>query len=90
MISLPETTMNTKPIPGRSPSFAIAAAAALSTVIVVGLLTAVTTLFQSRGAPLAQLASAERVCAAHAYVSAREICMREWLAASQARRIASR
>lgn len=60
-----------------------AVAAALSTLIAIGILAGVTGLFQSRGAPMAQVAAAERACAGQVYVSDRESCMREWLAASR-------
>jgi hypothetical protein len=36
-----------------------------------------------------QLAAAERACTQRAYVSERESCMREWLAASRASSVAS-
>jgi hypothetical protein len=79
-----------KPVLFRTKPVSIAVFAALSTVIAIGVLTAVATLFQSRGAPMEQLAAAERACSAHAYVSAREVCMREWLVASQAKSVASK
>jgi hypothetical protein len=66
------------------------AAAALATVIAIGIFTLVADLFQSRGAPLAQLAAAERACAARVYVSERETCMKEWLAASHGNSVARR
>ncbi len=65
-------------------------AAALSAVIGIGMLTAVTDLFQSRGEPMGQLAAAERACATWTFVSDREACMREWIAASQGDRVANR
>jgi hypothetical protein len=76
-----ETTMNTKPIfPCRS-ALSITVAAALATFIAIGLLTTVAFLFQRDGAPMEQLAAAERACTKHVYVSEREACMSEWLAA---------
>ena len=66
------------------------ATAALATVIAMGILWAVVTLFQSRGAPMERLAAAERACAQHAYQSERAACMNEWLAASQPKRVARR
>ncbi len=59
------------------------ATAALATIIAFGILLAVVTLFQSRGAPLARLAAAERACAHTTYLSERQACMNEWLAATQ-------
>lgn len=56
------------------------AAATAATVISLSLLWGVVTLFQSRGAPLQQLAAAERACAGSVYVSDRENCMKQWLA----------
>lgn len=37
-----------------------------------------------------QLAAAERACIQHAYVSEREACMREWLAAARSLSVAGR
>ena len=59
------------------------AAATLATVIALGILWGVVTLFQSRGAPMERLGAAERVCAHYIYLSERQACMNEWLAASQ-------
>jgi hypothetical protein len=74
-----------------SPSSTLTVAtAALATVIALGILWAVVTLFQSRGAPMGRLAAAERACAEHAYQSERAACMNEWLAASQPGTIARR
>ena len=64
-------------------------AAALATVIALSILLAVATLFQSRGAPLEQLARAERVCAHSVYPSERQACMNKWVAESQATIIAA-
>ena len=47
-------------------------------------------LFQSRGMPMAELAAAERACAGQTYVSDRERCMREWVAAVHGDRLAER
>jgi len=66
------------------------ASAALATVIAMGILWAVVALFQSRGAPMARLAAAERACAEHAYQSERAACMNQWLAASRLGTIARR
>ena len=59
------------------------ATAALATIIALGILLTVVTLFQSRGAPLERLAAAERACAHTTYLSERQACMNEWLAATQ-------
>ena len=58
--------------------------------IAIGLLTGVAFLFQRDGAPLEKLAAAERACTPRVYVSEREACMREWLAAARARNVASK
>jgi hypothetical protein len=55
-------------------------AAALATVIALGILSTVVILFQSRGAPMEQLVAAERACVQHAYQSERVACINEWLA----------
>ena len=47
-------------------------------------------LFQSRGMPMAELAAAERACAGQSYVSDRERCLRERVAAAHADRLAER
>ena len=52
--------MNRNPTPERPHGVAVAIAAALSTLIAIGILAGVTSLFQSRGALMAQLAVAER------------------------------
>ena len=57
----------------------VATAAALAaTVVALGILGAVATLLQSRGAPLQALAAAERACAQERFVSDREACMQRW------------
>jgi hypothetical protein len=76
-----ETAMNAKPTFPHPSSLSITVAAGLATFIAIGLLTAVVFLFQRYGAPMEQLIAAERACAQHVYVSERESCMREWLAA---------
>ena len=74
-----------------SPSSTVTfATAALATVIAMGILWAIVTLFHSRGAPMEQLAAAERACAQHAYQSERAACMNEWLAASRPETMARR
>ena len=62
----------------------------VAVVIALGILWAVVSLFQSRGAPMERLAAAERACAQQAYQSEREGCMKQWLAESQATRVAVR
>ena len=80
--------MNAKP--PRSSPLSVIAAAALATFIAIGLLASVATLFQLDGAPLELLVRAERACTQHLYVSERDACMRELLAAVQASSIASK
>ena len=75
--------MNTKPTLDR-PCIVTVAVAALSTMIAIGILGGVALLFQKDGAPMEKLIAAERACAGHAYVSEREACTRERLAASHA------
>jgi hypothetical protein len=82
--------MNAKPTLPRSYSISISVAAALATLIAIGLLTTVAYLFQRDGKPLEQLATAERACTQHVYVSERESCMRDWLAAARASNVASK
>ena len=64
------------------------AVAAVATVVALGILWSVATLFQSRGAPLEELAAAERACASQVYVSDREACMKQWIAENQRTRVA--
>ena len=82
--------MNATPTYASPSSLAITVAAAMATFIAVGLLTGVAFLFQRDGAPMEQLAAAERACTQHVYVSEREACMREWLAAAHASNVASK
>jgi hypothetical protein len=63
-------------------------AATAATVVSLALLWGVVTLFQSRGAPLEELAAAERACASLVYVSDREACMQQWIAENQRTRVA--
>ena len=58
-----ETAMDAKVMLARLRVVTTAAAAVLSTVIAIGLLTAVTGLFQRDGAPFRQIVIAEHVCA---------------------------
>ncbi len=80
--------MNAKLNLGSTSSIMTVAAAALAAFIAVGLLAAVVTLFQSRGAPMERLAAAERACVSHAYQSERETCMKQWLADSPGTNVA--
>ncbi len=82
--------MNTKPTLAHPRLATTIAAAALSAVIAIGLLTAVTGLFQRDGAPLEQVVIAEHACADHAFISEREACVRLHLAASRVQNVASR
>jgi len=63
------------------------ATAALATVIALGILWGVAALFQSKGAPMERLVAAEHACARYIYLSERQACMNEWLAASQPRTV---
>jgi hypothetical protein len=69
--------MNAKPTLAR-PRVVTTVAAALSTVIAIGLLTAVTGLFQRDGAPFGQVGIAEHACANHTFISEREACVRHF------------
>jgi hypothetical protein len=82
--------MNAKPAfaelrPGHTVAFA-----ALATVVALGILWGVATLFQSRGEPLERLAAAERACAQHAFQSGREACIQQWIAQSRGTHVANR
>lgn len=57
-------------------------ASAAATLIALGILIGTTMLFQSRGKPMAELSAAERACAGQSYLSDRERCMRQWVAAA--------
>ena len=74
--------MNAKPTLARPHVAATLVAAALSTLIAIGILTAVIGLFQRDGVPFEQVVIAERACSNHAFVSERETCMRSFLTAS--------
>jgi hypothetical protein len=82
--------MNARPVLPRRPAATTFIAAALAALVAIGLLGTVAGLFQRDGAPLEQLAVAERACADRAFVSEREVCMRLFLAASRVRSVASR
>jgi len=82
--------MNAKPTLARPHVVTTVVAASLSALIAIGLLTAVTDLFQRDGAPFEQVLIAEHACASYAFVSERETCVRLYLAASRVRNVASR
>ena len=82
--------MNAKPTLARPHVVTTIVAAALSSLIAIGLLTAVTDLFQRDGAPFEQVVIAEHACANYAFVSERNTCVRLYLAASRVRNVASR
>lgn len=63
---------------------------AAAVLIALGILIGTTMLFQSRGKPMAELATAERACAGQTNVSDRERCMREWVATTHGDRLAAR
>ena len=71
----------------RKPAQTIAAAA-VATVVALGVLGGVAALFQSRGEPFAELAAAERACAQLAYASERRSCAQRWIAARAATQVA--
>jgi hypothetical protein len=82
--------MNAKPKLARPHAVTTLVAATLATLIAIGLLTAVTGLFQRDGVPFEQVVIAEHACTHYAFVSEREACVRVFLAASRVRNVASR
>jgi hypothetical protein len=82
--------MNTKPTLARRHIGATLAAATLSAIIAISLLSAVTDLFQRDGVPFEQVVIAEHACTNYGFVSERETCVRLHLAASRVRIVASR
>ncbi len=78
--------MNARPNSAPGSTLTVAAAA-LATVIALGILWGVAALFQSKGAPMERLVAAEHACARYIYLSERQACMNEWLA-SQPRTVA--
>jgi hypothetical protein len=82
--------MNAKPVLARPHFVTTIVAAALSTLIAIGLLSAISGLFQRDGAPFEQVVIAEHACTDYAFVSEREACVRLFLAASRVRNVASR
>ena len=81
--------MNAKPTLAR-PHVVTTIAAALSVLISIGLVTAVTGLFQRNGAPFEHVVIAEHACSNYAFVSGREACARLYLAASRIQNVAAR
>ncbi len=71
--------MNARPNSASGSTLTVAAAA-LATVIALGILWGVAVLFQSKGAPMERLVAAEHACARYIYLSERQACMNEWLA----------
>jgi hypothetical protein len=63
--------------------------AALSALIGIGLLSAVTGLFQRDGTPFEHVVIAEHDCTNYAFVSEREACVRLYLASSHVLNVAS-
>lgn len=84
--------MNAKPTLASPHVARTIVAAALAAVIAIGLLNAVSRLFQRDGAPFERLVAAERACVHCAFESERKTCVGSYLAASRARiqNIASR
>jgi hypothetical protein len=82
--------MHAKPTFPQPSSLSITVAAGLATFIAIGPAHRRCVPVQRDGAPLEQLAAAERACTQHVYVSEREACMREWLAAAHASNVASK
>jgi len=80
--------MNVKPTLVRPHVAATLVAAALSTLIAIGILTAVTGLFQRDGAPFEQVVIAEHACSNNVFVSERETCVRSHLATSRVQNVA--
>ena len=82
--------MNTKPQAPDLRAITRIVIAAVSTVIAIGLFTAVTALLQRDGVPFEQLVNAERACTGYTIKSEREDCVRSYLAASSSKVVASR
>lgn len=85
-----ETNVNTRHKLERPGRAVVLTAAILSTVMAVGIAAIVTGLFQSRGASMAELAVAECASMAENYLSDRERCMREQVAAARGSVVAQR
>jgi hypothetical protein len=81
--------MNAKPVLAGPHVVTTFVAAALSALIAIGLLSAITGLFQRDGAPFEHVVIAERACANYAFVSEREACVQLFLATFHVRNLAS-
>ena len=82
--------MRADPAFARRSSLGTVITSAVATLIALGILIGTIMLFQSREMPMAELAAAERACAGQTYVSDRERCMHEWVAAAHGDRVAAR
>ena len=82
--------MNAKPAFARPHAAVPVVAAVLSVLIGLGLVSAVTGLFQREGAPFEQVVVAEQACADRTFVSEREACVRLFIAATRVQNLASR
>ena len=82
--------MNARSTFFRRRAAAIVVPAVLATLVAVGLVGAVSGLFQHDGAPFARQVVAERACSRFSYASEREACVRSWLAAERQGQVASR
>jgi hypothetical protein len=85
-----ETAMTAKPKLAHPHAVTTLVAATLATLIAIGLLTAVTVLFEHDGVPFEQVVIAEHACKNYAFVSERDACVRLFIAASHVRNVASR
>lgn len=74
----------------RSSSAVTLMAAAAAAAISVALFAGMVDLFERDGFPFENVVAAERACSTARYVSDREMCMRQWLAAQRAERIAQK
>ena len=66
------------------------AAAAIATVIALGIAWGIGALFQSRGTPLQYVVAAERACVDKNYQSDLQACMNNWITARQKTTVAAR
>jgi hypothetical protein len=76
--------------PSRSRVGGTLVAVALATLIAIGLLDGVATLFLRDGTPFEQALIAERACSEYRFVSEREACMRAFAAGADRPAVASR
>ena len=75
--------MTTKPTLPHPRPIMYFVAAALAGTITTGLFAGVTALLQRDGRPFEQQLAAERACVDQVFVSARDACVRQWLAARE-------